>query len=105
MANLKYYAQKDALGFPIPGTLMATKGKVPANSIEIPAIVDPGSHPKGLKYYVRLDKSGKIIPNSLVTTVKKPRGIVAEFTEGAVASLLTEANESLVTESNELLAI
>jgi len=35
----KFYAQKDALGFPIPGTMMSVSGStnVPKDSILIPA--------------------------------------------------------------------
>lgn len=81
----KFYAQKDALGWPIPGTMMSG-AKVPANLIEIPAAnVAPGagqvavSHPEKLRYFVRKDKSGNIIPNSLIISLKKPAGDVYEF--------------------------
>jgi len=81
----KFYAQKDALGWPIPGTMMSGS-KVPANLIEIPAAnVAPGagqvavSHPGNLRYFVRKDKSGNIIPNSLIISLKKPAGDVCEF--------------------------
>jgi hypothetical protein len=35
----KFYAQKDALGFPIPGTMMSveTPRNIPPDSISIPA--------------------------------------------------------------------
>lgn len=81
----KFYAQKDALGWPIPGTMMSG-AKVPANLIEIPAAnVAAGAgqvevaHPGNLRYFVRKDKSGNIIPNSLIISLKKPAGDVYEF--------------------------
>jgi hypothetical protein len=76
----KFYAQKDALGYPIPGTMMSAD-KVPATSIEIPAedVVSSKVHPEKLRYFVRKDKSGKIIPNSLIISLKKPAGSVYEF--------------------------
>jgi hypothetical protein len=81
----KYYAQKDALGWPIPGTMMSG-AKVPANLLEIPAAnVAPGagqlavSHPEKLRYFVRKDKKGNIIPNTLIISLKKPEGDVYEF--------------------------
>jgi hypothetical protein len=81
----KFYAQKDALGWPIPGTMMAA-AKVPANLLEIPAAdVAPGagevavSHPDKLRYFVRKDKKGNIIPNTLIISLKKPSGNVYEF--------------------------
>lgn len=83
----KFYAQKDALGFPVPGTLQSTTlGKVPATTIEIPAEnVTPGagqvavSHPGKLRYFVRKDKKGNIIPNSLIISLTRPQGDVYEF--------------------------
>lgn len=81
----KFYAQKDALGWPIPGTMMSG-AKVPANLIEIPAAnVAPGanqvavSHPEKLRYFVRKDKKGNIIPNTLIISLNKPAGDVYEF--------------------------
>lgn len=81
----KFYAQKDALGFPIPGTMMSGD-KVPANLIEIPAenvTPDEGEkivpHPGKLRYFIRRDKQGKIIPNSLIVSAVKPAGLVYEF--------------------------
>jgi hypothetical protein len=84
----KFYAQKDALGFPIPGTMMSVKDpvKVPADSILIPAAnVAPGAgqtvvaQPSGLRYFVRKDSKGGIIPNTLTISLKKPLGSVYEF--------------------------
>jgi len=77
----KFYAQKDALGFPIPGTMMSAS-KVPSVSVEIPATTHAGaaqSHPGGLRYFVRKDKKGNIIPNSLIISLKQPQGDVIEF--------------------------
>lgn len=81
----KFYAQKDALGFPIPGTMMSG-AQVPKNLIEIPAEdVAAGegetevAHPGKLRYFVRHDKTGNIIPNSLIVSYKKPSGLVYEF--------------------------
>ena len=81
----KFYAQKDSLGWPIPGTMMSG-AKVPANLVEIPAEnVSAGagqvavSHPEKLRYFVRKDKKGNIIPNSLIISLKKPAGDTYEF--------------------------
>lgn len=73
----KFYAQKDALGFPIPGTMMSAP-VVPKvkNIIEISLdgtithFAKP--HPKGLRYFVSVDKKGNIIPNSLVAAYSYP---------------------------------
>lgn len=83
----KFYAQKDALGFPVPGTLQSTHLKtVPQDTIEIPAQdvfgsegLTPVKHPAKLRYFVRKDKKGAIIPNSLIVSLKKPQGDVYEF--------------------------
>lgn len=66
MANLKHYAQTDALGFPIPGTMMSA-AVVPAQSNIIPITKDMtlGAHPNGFKYYIRLDEKQNILANSL----------------------------------------
>jgi hypothetical protein len=68
----KFYAQKDALGFPIVGTMMSG-ALVPnqKNLIEIKSGMALGSHPQKFKYYVRKDKAGKILPNSLFTSYAK----------------------------------
>lgn len=104
MATLKYYAQKDALGFPIPGTMMATTGDVPADSLQLPTLIALPAHPDGLKYIVRKDKKGKIIPNSLVAVLNIPKGNIIEVTAG-VAELLTEDNFSLVAENEDLIIL
>jgi hypothetical protein len=84
----KFYAQKDALGFPIPGTLMsvASTAKTPIDTIVIPATnVTPGAgqsvvaQPSGLRYFVRKDLKGNIVPNTLTVSLKKPAGSVYEF--------------------------
>lgn len=76
----KFYAQKDFLGFPIPGTMMSNV-TVPSSSVEIPTTtaVTYKEHPHKLRYFVRLDKKGNILPNSLIVTLKKPSGLVLEF--------------------------
>lgn len=106
MATLKYYAQKDALGFPIPGTMMGTTGKVPEDSIEISADTVLPTHPDGLKYIVRLNKKGKIIANSLVAVLDVPKGNILDVTAVSEAeSLLTEDNFSLVAENDDLIIL
>ena len=54
----KFYAQKDALGFPIPGTMMSNE-IVPADLVEIPTstTVSYKAHPEKLRYFVRRDKN------------------------------------------------
>ena len=80
-----YYAQKDSQGYPVPGTLMsvATPAAVPANTLLIPAAnvyTSPEAYREnGMRYFVRRDKKGNIIPNSLFTSLKKPSGLVYEF--------------------------
>lgn len=86
MASLKYFAQKSEDGYPIPSTMMGFKETPAADLIEIPAqdtVAAPGQTVKkpasGLRYFVRRDAQGKIIPNSLITGTKKPQGLVYEF--------------------------
>lgn len=79
-----YYAQDDKYGYPIPGTMMSTKGSVPAktNIVTIPAqdVSSTKVHPKGFRFFVRKDKSGNIIPNSLIVSYKAPTsGLYYEF--------------------------
>lgn len=78
-----FYAQEDALGYPIPGTMMSTNGSVPAvaNIITIPAsdVSSSKVHPAGLRYFVRKDITGAIIPNSLFISKDTPSGLVYEF--------------------------
>jgi hypothetical protein len=105
MANLKYYAQKDALGFPIPGTMMATTGIVPEDSMEISIDTVLPIHPDGLKYIVRLNKKDEIIPNSLVIVLDLPKGNILDLTATRFDSLLTEDNFSLIAENEDLIIL
>ena len=85
MVTKKFYAQKDYLGYPIPGTMMSIfpEQPVPVDTLEIPAadtITSPVNiRENGMRYFVRKDKNGKIIPNSLIASLKKPAGLVYEF--------------------------
>lgn len=102
----KFYAQKDALGFPIPGTMMSTTGPVPANAVLIPSAEAATPHPGGLRYFVRRDKKNNIIPNSLIASIKRPSGNVLEFAEGILADLLlTEAGDTLTAETGDLIIL
>jgi hypothetical protein len=76
----KFYAQKDALGFPIPGTMMSNS-TIPSVSVEIPTTTANTTkpHPEGLKYFVRRDSKNQIIPNSLIISKIRPKGNVLEF--------------------------
>lgn len=80
----KFYTQIDADGYPIPGTLQSTHlVAVPVNTVEIPAaqtLTSPQNIRKvGIRYFVRHDKKGNIIPNSLIASLKRPAGLVYEF--------------------------
>lgn len=84
----KFYAQKDYLGFPIPGTMMSVADpiRIPVDTILIPAenVTAGGgksvvAQPSGLRYFVRKDTKGDIIPNTLTISLKKPEGAVYEF--------------------------
>jgi hypothetical protein len=84
----KFYAQKDYLGFPIPGTMMSVESprNIPADTISIPAqdVTAAGAQvvvnqPSGLRYFVRRNSKGEIIPNTLTISLKKPAGSVYEF--------------------------
>jgi hypothetical protein len=85
MVTKKFYAQKDYLGYPIPGTMQSISPEqpVPVGTLEIPAadtITSPVNiRENGMRYFVRKDKNGKIIPNSLIASLKKPAGLVYEF--------------------------
>lgn len=76
----KFYAQKDALGFPIPGTMMSGPVVPKAKNI-IEISLDSNithfdkPHPKGLKYFVSVDKKGDILPNSLVAAYSAPNRV------------------------------
>lgn len=87
MATLKYFAQKTKDGYPIPSTMMGFKQAPKAETlVEIEAknytaaagqsVAKPDS---GLRYFVRRKPNGDIIPNSLITSLKKPTGSVYEF--------------------------
>ncbi|MGI9142422.1 MAG: hypothetical protein ACR2IJ_04460 [Fluviibacter sp.] len=85
MVTKKFYAQRDYLGYPIPGTMqsIAPNKPVPVDTVEIPA-ADTITSPQNIRenkmrYFVRKDKSGKIIANSLIASLKKPSGLVYEF--------------------------
>jgi hypothetical protein len=68
----KFYAQKDALGFPILGTMMSA-ANVPNqnNIIEISSSTGLPAHPEGFKYYVHKDEKGNILANSLFASYEK----------------------------------
>lgn len=79
-----FYAQKDGNGYPIPGTMVSTSGSVPSvsNLVTIPAsnVVSTKVHPGGLRYFVRKDPAGNIIPNSLFIGTRAPKsGLYYEF--------------------------
>lgn len=81
-----FYAQEDKLGYPIPGTMMSVEDGVTApaksNLVTIPAqdVVSTRVHPKGLRFFVRKDEVGNIIPNSLFIGTKAPSsGLFYEF--------------------------
>lgn len=87
MATLKYFAQKTKDGYPIPSTMMGFKTAPTADTlVEIlpqdytalpgQSVSAPDS---GLRYFVRRKANGQIIPNSLITSLKKPKGLVYEF--------------------------
>lgn len=85
--SLKYYAQKRPDGYPHPSSMMGFENTPDGdNLVEIKAensaagggqkVVASSS---GLRYFVRRTADGKIIPNSLMATRKKPAGLVYEF--------------------------
>jgi len=79
-----FYAQKDNLGFPIPGTMMSTSlASIPKNTYAIttsPAIYQRELiHEGGLRYFVRKKTNGNIIANSLFINTKQPSGFVYEL--------------------------
>jgi hypothetical protein len=86
--NLKYFAQKTEDGYPIPSTMMGFQKTPPSKSnlVEIKAensaagggqvVVAPAN---GLRYFVRKKADGTIIPNSLITSYKAPKGQYYEF--------------------------
>lgn len=73
----KYYAQKDYLGFPIPGTMMSgtivpTASNIIEISLDRAITLFTKPHPKKLRYFVSVDKNGNIVPNSLVAALHHP---------------------------------
>jgi hypothetical protein len=59
---------------------------IPADTISIPAQDVTAAEaqvvvnqPSGLRYFVRRDSKGEIIPNTLTISLKKPAGSVYEF--------------------------
>ena len=78
-----FYCQKDSLGFPIPGTMMfTTDAPIPANTYTVlPQTYTPGVyqqeriHTGGLRYFVRKEPNGDIIPNTLFISTTQPRGL------------------------------
>jgi hypothetical protein len=105
MATLKFYAQTDALGFPIPGVMMSAD-KVPAQSniIEITKEMSLPVHPEGLRYYIRLDEKGKILANSLFIhydPIDEPDVVSLQQVLGF--TFLTESGDTVVTETGDIL--
>ena len=87
--NLKYFAQTTEDGYPIPSTMMGFKNTpkiIKHDLVEVKAensvagggqvVVPPNN---GLRYFVRKKSDGTIIPNSLITTYKAPKGQYYEF--------------------------
>ena len=95
-STLVYYAQKDNTGFPIPGTMMSVPSgnAIPTNSISIDTYLFPVSeevanrvyHPEGVRYFVRVNKQGLVIPNTLISGTRAPKGLVREFKLGTSIS-------------------
>lgn len=89
MIHKRYFALKDALGFPIPGTVRGYD-KDPCKCELVELLVQPplveGSedyrryHPEGLHYYYQIDRSCcNVVPNSLIITRQRPKGRYVEF--------------------------
>jgi hypothetical protein len=88
MVCKKFYAQKDAHGFPVPGTMQGYDRlqDCKCNMVAIPEAtptVGVGQtqsfHPGKLRFFIRLDCNNQIIPNSLIASQKHPGGNVIEF--------------------------
>lgn len=85
--TLAYYAHTDESGFPIPSTMMGFKAEPKSynNLVLLPTTqmtVGGGTRvyqPEGLRYFYRLNKAGKIQPNSLIISKKRPAGNVLEY--------------------------
>ena len=94
----KFYAKKDSLGFPVPGTMMsATKIPSQNNVIEIKDGMGLGKHPQKFKYYVRKDRNGNILPNSLFIshTKQDSNNTIDLHTSGGLSCIQFVANTSL----------
>lgn len=99
----KFYAKKDSLGFPIPGTMMsATKIPSQNNVIEIKDGMGLGNHPQKFKYYVRKDKDGSILPNSIFISHSKqdPNKTIDLHTSGGLSCIQFVANTELFNQVN-----
>lgn len=88
MATLKYFAQKTKDGYPVPSTMMGfnTTPDSSKNLVEIKAEDSAAGEGQtvaapvnGLRYFVRRKADGGIVPNSLITAIKKPKGSFYEF--------------------------
>jgi hypothetical protein len=85
--TLAYYAHTNESGFPIPSTMMGFKAEPTKynNLVLLPTTqmtVGSGTRvyqPEGLRYFYRLNKAGKIQPNSLIISKIKPKGNVLEY--------------------------
>ena len=98
MVCKKFYAQKDAHGFPVPGTMQGYEKlqDCNCNMVAIPEAtpsVLPGQtqgfHPGKLRFFIRLDCNNQIIPNSLIASPKHPGGNVIEFKKVSGTPLTT----------------
>src|SRR4051812_9747180 len=87
-----YYAKKDQLGFPTPGTMMGFHRdpcrdelvKLEAHDTVLGSdghgnIITQCFHPQRLRYFVRLDDQGNILPDSLFTSRITPCENIADF--------------------------
>ena len=88
MTCKKYFAKKGSNGFPVPGTMMGYDKDMSCHCDmvqilpKVPPIADNqyrSYDPAGFRYFVRVDCSGNIIPNSLFRTKDRPSGSVVEF--------------------------
>ena len=86
--KLRYFATKDSLGFPTPGTLRGyLKDPCKCELIEIPGgeVVEPADedkryHPNGLHYFYQVTgPCCDVLPNSLIATTRRPKGKYREF--------------------------
>ena len=115
MIHKRYYALKDALGFPIPGTVRGyDKDPCRCELVELRLPTDEPStgdaerrfQPSGLHYYYQVDRSCcNVVPNSLIATKQRPRGRWVEFVQyidevtaegGSEVIILTDDQEAEV---------